>query len=99
MTINAAIAVDDTRAALALAARSHARSVGALAELVRLRSLTGEEGDAQRHVAGLLESIGAEVTLAEPDIAALFRRFPDIAQYPTHWAARSDPALRPPADP
>jgi len=71
--------------ALALAARSRDESIAALATLVRIPSLTGEEGKAQAHLAGLLQELGAETTLAEPDIAKLFERFPEIAQYPTHW--------------
>ena len=72
-------------AALTLADRNEARSVAALAELVRVPSLTGEEADGQTHIAALLTALGAEVTLAEPDVDAMFARFPDIAQYPTHW--------------
>jgi acetylornithine deacetylase len=79
-----AAAIDELPA-LALARRDQARSIAALADLVRIRSLTGEEGPAQDHVASLLAAIGAEVTRFEPDIAALFQRFPHIAQYPTHW--------------
>jgi acetylornithine deacetylase len=71
--------------ALALAERSRARSVDALGDLIRIPSLTGEEGPAQRHIAERLEAIGAQVTLAEPDVSALFHDFPKIAQYPTHW--------------
>src|SRR5438552_18822392 len=71
--------------ALGLAAAGHGRSVAALRDLVRIRSLTGEEGPAQQHVAGLLRGLGGEITLAEPDVADMFRRFPDVAQYPTHW--------------
>ena len=74
-----------TAAALTLAARNGARSVAALAELVRVPSLTGEEADGQTHIAALLAALGAEVTLAEPDVDAMFARFPGIAQYPTHW--------------
>jgi acetylornithine deacetylase len=40
---------------------------------------------AQRHLAASLRNLGAEVSLFEPDIAALFARYPSIAQYPTHW--------------
>ena len=76
---------DGLAAALALAAGSEARSVAALADFVRIPSLTGEEGAGQAHVAALLTSLGAEVSSVEPDVAALFERFPDIAQYPTHW--------------
>jgi len=83
--MNDAVCLSDARSALKLAQGSRERSIGALADLVGIPSLTGEEGRAQRHVAALLEGIGAEVTLAEPDIEELFRRFPRIAQYPTHW--------------
>ena len=71
--------------ALDLAARNRDRSIETLAALVRVPSLTGEEGAAQTHVAGLLRGLGAETEMLEPDVAALFERFPHIAQYPTHW--------------
>jgi acetylornithine deacetylase len=71
--------------ALAREGDSRDRSVARLAELVRIPSLTGEEGKAQRHIADLLRDIGAEVTLAEPDVPAMFQSFPNVAQYPTHW--------------
>ncbi|MDH3738704.1 MAG: M20/M25/M40 family metallo-hydrolase, partial [Alphaproteobacteria bacterium] len=32
-----------------------------------------------------LRGLGAETETLEPDIAALFERFPLVAQYPTHW--------------
>lgn len=72
-------------AALALARSSRDESIAALAMLVRIPSLTGEEGKAQAHLAGLLKDLGAELFVAEPDVAKLFERFPEIAQYPTHW--------------
>lgn len=72
-------------AALALAAAGQTESIAALAALVRIPSLTGEEGAAQAHVGALLEGLGAEVAVAEPDVEAMFERFPDVAQYPTHW--------------
>ncbi|WP_374449205.1 M20/M25/M40 family metallo-hydrolase [Stella sp.] len=71
--------------ALALAAAGRERSVAALADLVRVPSLTGEEGAAQQHLAARLRAIGAEIDLTEPDVAAMFERFPAVAQYPTHW--------------
>ncbi|MCC7275032.1 MAG: hypothetical protein IT561_20360, partial [Alphaproteobacteria bacterium] len=71
--------------ALDLAAAARPRSVAALGELVRIPSLTGEEGAAQAHLAALLRALGAEVETVEPDVAAMFRRFPTVAQYPTHW--------------
>ena len=71
--------------ALALAKRNHERSIAELRALVRIPSLTGEEGAAQEHMAGRLRGLGAKTTVAEPDVAAMFARFPDVAQYPTHW--------------
>ena len=81
----AEIAESPKIAALALARSQTARSVAALAEIVQIRSLTGEEGTAQRRMAEILAEAGAGVTVAEPDIEAMFRAFPDVAQYPTHW--------------
>ncbi len=72
-------------AALALAAENRDRSIAMLADFVRIPSLTGEEGDAQAFLAAALHESGAEVSVEEPDVEALFERFPDIAQYPTHW--------------
>lgn len=71
--------------ALELAAAGRERSVAALADLVRVPSLTGEEGAAQQHLAARLQAIGADIDLTEPDVAAMFERFPSVAQYPTHW--------------
>ena len=76
---------DALQHALALAARSHERSVETLRALVRLPSLTGEEGPAQAHVADVLRGLGARTEVLPLDIAALFQRFPHVAQYPTHW--------------
>lgn len=71
--------------ALKIANENNAESIAGLADVVRIQSLTGEEGEAQRHIAGLLEELGAVTESLEPDIKALFERFPQIAQYPTHW--------------
>ena len=71
--------------ARSLARENHAESIAQLTALVRIPSLTGEEGEAQRHVAELLSGLGAVTESLEPDIKALFERFPHIAQYPTHW--------------
>jgi acetylornithine deacetylase len=76
---------NQTAEAIALAQAGESRSIGQHRDLIRIRSLTGEEGPGQLHIAGLLRALGAEVTIAEPDIPAMFRRFPDVAQYPTHW--------------
>lgn len=77
--------VDAVREALGIAAAHRERSIEALRSLVRVPSLTGEEGDAQTAVAAHLRAIGAEVQTLEPDVRALFDRFPAVAQYPTHW--------------
>lgn len=71
--------------ALALARQNRDRSIGELRSLVQIPSLTGEEGAAQQHMADRLRGLGAKTTVAEPDVAAMFARFPDVAQYPTHW--------------
>jgi acetylornithine deacetylase len=75
----------DVSAALRAAAAGQAASIESLSALVRIQSLTGEEGAAQAFMAERLHEIGANVTAAEPDVAQFFSRFPDIAQYPTHW--------------
>jgi acetylornithine deacetylase len=72
-------------AALTLARRNRDVSVQRLRELVQIRSLTGEEGEAQSYIEKRLREIGAETLVAEPDVPALFESFPHIAQYPTHW--------------
>lgn len=72
-------------AALALVERSRNRSVQALADLVKIPSLTGEEGVAQHTVASMLRAAGASVDMTEPDVRRIFEAFPQIAQYPTHW--------------
>ena len=71
--------------AIAIARGSTQRSTELLASLVRIRSLTGEEGEAQAFLAEHVRKLGAEVVMEEPDVQALFDRFPTVAQYPTHW--------------
>jgi acetylornithine deacetylase len=71
--------------ALKIAPKNHERSIRVLRELVRIPSLTGEEGDAQKYLGTLLKKTGAAVTMEEPDVEAMFERFPYVAQYPTHW--------------
>ena len=56
-----------------------------LATLVKIPSLTGEEGEAQGFVAEYLKNIGLKVDVWEPDIKELFDKYPDVAQYPSHW--------------
>jgi len=71
--------------ALQLAMKNRDRSVAMLREFVRIPSLTGEEGEAQKYLAAILETAGANVFMEEPDVAAMFETYPHIAQYPTHW--------------
>ena len=67
--------------ALELAATSEERSVKNLRALVRVPSLTGEEGLAQSQVAELLEKLSAETEVLPLDVAALFQRFPGSALF------------------
>lgn len=60
-------------------------SVKFLSGLVRIPSLTGEEGAAQEFLASHARSLGMAVELREPDIELIFRKYPESAQYPTHW--------------
>jgi acetylornithine deacetylase len=71
--------------ALIKARAERGRSVDMLASLVRIPSPTGEEGEAQGFLAHHLRRLGAEVRMAEPDVAGMFARYPEVAQYPTHW--------------
>lgn len=71
--------------AVTLAAANRDESIERLSELIKIRSLTGEEGDAQEYMAKRLREISAEVHVVEPDVPAMFEAFPNIAQYPTHW--------------
>jgi acetylornithine deacetylase len=59
--------------------------VALLKELIRIPSLTGEEGKAQLFIESFLKKLGLDVEMWEPDIEQIFRTFPDVAQYPTHW--------------
>ncbi len=71
--------------ALQLARANRERSLDTLRALVRIPSLTGEEQEAQDSVAKLLRDADAATELLGIDLAALFERFPAVAQYPTHW--------------
>lgn len=59
--------------------------VNFLAELVRIPSLTGEEGTAQEFLASRARLLGMDVKLSEPDLELIFQMYPESAQYPTHW--------------
>ncbi len=70
---------------LAKAESKRVKASEVLASLVKIPSLTGEELAAQEFVAQYLKKLGLNVDLWEPDVAALFEQFPDVAQYPSHW--------------
>ena len=63
-------------------------------DLIRIPSLTGHEGEAQRFVEKQLRKIGMDMDVWEPDVKELFEKFPDIAQYPTSWEPELDLVLR-----
>ncbi|MFQ6079220.1 MAG: M20/M25/M40 family metallo-hydrolase, partial [Thermodesulfobacteriota bacterium] len=67
------------------AAGKQEKVVELLKELVKIPSLTGEELKAQEFVAAYLGRLGLEVDLWEPDVKELFEKYPDVAQYPSHW--------------
>jgi acetylornithine deacetylase len=71
--------------ALKLASENRERSIRVLSELVRIPSLTGDEGEAQKYLGQLLKTTGATVIMEEPDVEAIFEAYPNVAQYPTHW--------------
>ena len=56
-----------------------------LETLVRIPSRTGEEGKAQEYVASQYRELGLDLDIWEPDIKELFEKYPDVAQYPSHW--------------
>lgn len=62
-----------------------AETVALLVDLVRIPSLTGEEGAAQVFMTRQLESLGLAVERWEPDAGTLLARYPEVAQYPSHW--------------
>jgi hypothetical protein len=56
-----------------------------LAKMVKIPSITGEEGEAQEFVKKCLTDLGLEVDVWEPDIEELFLKFAGVSQYPSHW--------------
>ena len=61
--------------ALKLAAQSQLESVNLLQKLVRIASLTGEEGEAQNFLSTILKDLSGEVRMLAPDIATLLKHF------------------------
>ncbi|UCD78100.1 MAG: ArgE/DapE family deacylase [Desulfobacterales bacterium] len=70
---------------LAKAESKSDKAIEVLSSLVKIPSLTGEELAAQEFVAHYLKNLGLNVDLWEPDVEALFDKFPEVAQYPSHW--------------
>lgn len=56
-----------------------------LRKVIQIPSLTGEEGEAQEFIADYLKQLGLRVDVWEPDIEEIFDKFPESAQYPSHW--------------
>ena len=56
-----------------------------LRTVIKIPSLTGEEGAAQEFVARYLRDLGMQVDVWEPDIEEMFKMYPESAQYPTNW--------------
>lgn len=61
-----------------------------LKEFLRIPSLTGYEGEAQKFVKAQYEKLGLTVDVFEPDVRELFEKYPDVAQYPTSWEPELD---------
>jgi len=70
---------------LAKAGRQKEKAIHLLAELVKIPSPTGEEFAAQQFLADYLVNLGLEVSCWEPEVKTLFDKFPQVAQYPSHW--------------
>jgi len=61
------------------------KTIELLAKLVRIPSPTGEEAAAQVFIAEYLNRLGLSLDCWEPDVKALFKKYPHVAQYPSHW--------------
>ena len=59
--------------------------VALLAALIKIPSVTGTEGEAQDFVAKQYRDMQLDVEVWEPDVQELFNKFPEVAQYPSHW--------------
>lgn len=68
--------------------------IAELQEFLRIPSLTGYEGEAQRYIQSQYEQLGMAVDVFEPDIKELFEKYPNVAQYPTSWEPDLDLAIR-----
>jgi len=59
--------------------------VDLLKTLIKIPSMTGEEGRAQEFVVKQYKAMKLDVDVWEPDVEELFHKFPEVAQYPSHW--------------
>lgn len=66
------------------------RLIAELTEFLRIPSLTGYEGNAQKFMKAQYEKLGMTVDVFEPDIRELFEKYPQVAQYPTSWEPELD---------
>jgi len=64
--------------------------IAELREFLRIPSLTGYEGEAQKFIQSQYEKLGMTVDVFEPDIRELFEKYPNVAQYPTSWEPELD---------
>lgn len=64
--------------------------IGELKDFLRIPSLTGYEGEAQKFIKAQYEKMGMAVDVFEPDVKELFEKYPDVAQYPTSWEPELD---------
>ena len=59
--------------------------VSLLRALIKIPSMTGVEGRAQELVAKQYKAMKLDVDIWEPNVEELFDKFPEVAQYPSHW--------------
>ncbi len=64
--------------------------INELKDFLRIPSLTGHEGEAQKFVKAQYEKLGMDVDVFEPDVKELFEKYPEIAQFPTSWEPELD---------
>lgn len=68
-------------------AREQERIIGFLQELIRIPSVTGEEGEIQKFISGKLEEMGLNVDIWEPDLEAL-KKHPAFVAVARGYAGR-----------
>ena len=65
-----------------------------LKDFLRIPSLTGYEGEAQKFMQAQYEKLGMELDVFEPDMQELFEKYPQVAQFPTSWEPELDLVIR-----